>query len=152
MKITSALEAHCQPKDVYDTGCGDFAVYDMSPLPDPYDLCCMCDTGCGDFAGYDMSPLPDPCEPCCVCDTGCGDFAVYDMSPLPDPCELPTRENRRTLSDRERLVYSPMSGVGGIVYDKDAVYIELGGSHSHTAAAATVTRLQHTTKPLVEHP
>jgi hypothetical protein len=24
-----------------------------------------------------------------------------------------------------------MSGVGGIVYDKDAVYIDLGGSHSH---------------------
>jgi ribosome biogenesis protein BMS1 len=29
------------------------------------------------------------------------------------------------------LVYAPFSGVGGIVYDKDAVYIELGGSHSH---------------------
>ena len=24
------------------------------------------------------------------------------------------------------MIYSPMSGVGGIVYDKDAVYIELG--------------------------
>jgi ribosome biogenesis protein BMS1 len=29
------------------------------------------------------------------------------------------------------LLYAPFSGVGGIVYDKDAVYIELGGSHSH---------------------
>lgn len=26
-----------------------------------------------------------------------------------------------------------MSGVGGIIYDKDSIYIELGGSHSHTA-------------------
>ena len=24
-----------------------------------------------------------------------------------------------------------MSGVGGVVYDKDAVYIDLGGSHSY---------------------
>ncbi len=29
------------------------------------------------------------------------------------------------------MLYAPFSGVGGIVYDKDAVYIELGGSHSH---------------------
>ncbi len=27
-----------------------------------------------------------------------------------------------------------MSGVGGVVYDKDAVYIDLGGSHSHGKA------------------
>ena len=52
------------------------------------------------------------------------------MSLLPDPCPLPTRESRRTLNERERLIYAPFSGVGGIVYDKDAVYIDLGGSHS----------------------
>lgn len=28
-------------------------------------------------------------------------------------------------------MYAPFSGIGGIVYDKDAVYVELGGSHSH---------------------
>lgn len=33
--------------------------------------------------------------------------------------------------ERERQIYAPFSGVGGIVYDKDAVYIELQGSHSH---------------------
>lgn len=33
--------------------------------------------------------------------------------------------------ERERQIYAPFSGVGGIVYDKDAVYIELKGSHSH---------------------
>ena len=72
---------------------------------------------------------------------GCGDFSVRDMSYLPDPCPLPDRENRRTLSEKERLIYSPMSGVGGIVYDKDAVYIELGGSHSHVTTPAQVTLL-----------
>lgn len=33
--------------------------------------------------------------------------------------------------EKEKLIYAPFSGVGGIVYDKDAVYVELGGSHSH---------------------
>lgn len=56
---------------------------------------------------------------------------------LPDPCALPgdrsskTKQARRVLNEKERLLYAPFSGVGGIVYDKDAVYIELGGSHSH---------------------
>lgn len=44
---------------------------------------------------------------------------------------MPSQEKKRHLNDTERLVYAPFSGVGGIVYDKDAVYIELGGSHSH---------------------
>ncbi|XP_052262735.1 ribosome biogenesis protein BMS1 homolog isoform X1 [Dreissena polymorpha] len=62
---------------------------------------------------------------------GCGDFTIHDMNFLSDPCPTPDREKRRTLNDRERTIYAPMSGVGGIVYDKDAVYIDLGGSHSH---------------------
>ncbi|XP_013412523.1 ribosome biogenesis protein BMS1 homolog isoform X2 [Lingula anatina] len=66
---------------------------------------------------------------------GAGDFSVKDISFLPDPCPLPERENRRSLNESERLIYAPMSGVGGIVYDKDAVYIDLGGSHSHTQQA-----------------
>ena len=63
--------------------------------------------------------------------TGCGDFSITDMSFLADPCPLPDGEKKkRTLNERERVMYAPMSGVGGIVYDKDAVYIDLGGSHS----------------------
>ncbi|KAL3876947.1 hypothetical protein ACJMK2_034726 [Sinanodonta woodiana] len=62
---------------------------------------------------------------------GCGDFKIHDMQFLSDPCPTPDREKRRSLNEKERLIYSPMSGVGGIVYDKDAVYIDLGGSHSH---------------------
>ena len=49
---------------------------------------------------------------------------------MSDPCPLPTTEKKRTLDDKDRLVYAPFSGVGGLTYDKDAVYIELGGSHS----------------------
>ena len=63
---------------------------------------------------------------------GVGDFQLNDVSFLSDPCPLPDKEKKRTLDDRERLIYAPFSGVGGLIYDKDAVYIDLGGSHSHT--------------------
>jgi len=62
---------------------------------------------------------------------------LTNISALPDPCALPgdrttkSKQARRVLNEKERLLYAPFSGVGGIVYDKDAVYIELGGSHSH---------------------
>lgn len=63
---------------------------------------------------------------------GCGDFMIKEINMLSDPCPLPDKEKRRSLNEKERLIYAPLSGIGGIVYDKDAVYIELGGSHSHT--------------------
>lgn len=62
---------------------------------------------------------------------GLGDMRIHELSMLPDPCPLPTAEKKRNLLEKERLLYAPMSGVGGIVYDKDAVYIELHGSHNH---------------------
>lgn len=31
----------------------------------------------------------------------------------------------------ERKIYAPLSGVGGVVYDKDAVYIDMGNSQQH---------------------
>jgi ribosome biogenesis protein BMS1 len=61
---------------------------------------------------------------------GCGDFQINNISFLADPCPLPNKEKKRTLDDREKLIYAPLSGFGGIVYDKDAVYIELGQSQS----------------------
>ncbi|KAK8786695.1 hypothetical protein V5799_023529, partial [Amblyomma americanum] len=62
---------------------------------------------------------------------GCGDFTIHEIGLLPDPCPLPDKEKRRSLSEKERLLYAPMAGVGGVVFDKDAVYIDLRGSHSH---------------------
>ncbi|CAB1334314.1 unnamed protein product [Coregonus sp. 'balchen'] len=60
---------------------------------------------------------------------GVGDFAVADVSFLPDPCGLPEAQKKRALNEKERLLYAPMAGVGGVVYDKDAVYIDLPGGH-----------------------
>ncbi|XP_061088772.1 ribosome biogenesis protein BMS1 homolog [Conger conger] len=61
---------------------------------------------------------------------GVGDYGVADISFLPDPCALPETLKKRALNEKERLLYAPMAGVGGVVYDKDAVYIDLGGSHA----------------------
>lgn len=60
---------------------------------------------------------------------GCGDCKIKDLSYLPDPCPLPEQLKKRSLNAKERLTYAPMSGVGGVVYDKDAVYIDLGNFH-----------------------
>ncbi|XP_037611429.1 ribosome biogenesis protein BMS1 homolog isoform X1 [Sebastes umbrosus] len=60
---------------------------------------------------------------------GVGDFQVADVNFLPDPCALPGAQKKRALNEKERLLYAPMAGVGGVVYDKDAVYIDLPASH-----------------------
>ncbi|XP_041032407.1 ribosome biogenesis protein BMS1 homolog isoform X1 [Carcharodon carcharias] len=62
---------------------------------------------------------------------GVGDFTANEVGFLPDPCPLPEQQKKRSLHEKEKLIFAPMSGVGGIVYDKDAVYIDLGGSHAH---------------------
>nr|XP_003466154.1 ribosome biogenesis protein BMS1 homolog [Cavia porcellus] len=67
---------------------------------------------------------------------GVGDFAVSDVSFLPDPCALPEQQKKRCLNEKEKLVYAPLSGVGGVLYDKDAVYVDLGGSHGFQALEA----------------
>ena len=67
----------------------------------------------------------------CSFSSGYGDSKIADISFLPDPCPLPDKLKKRSLIEKEKFIYAPFSGVGGIVYDKDAVYIELGGSHSH---------------------
>lgn len=42
-----------------------------------------------------------------------------------DPCPLPSQLKKRALNERERLIYAPMANVGGVLFDKDAVYIDL---------------------------
>lgn len=60
---------------------------------------------------------------------GVGDFQVADVNFLPDPCSLPDAQKKRALNEKERLLYAPMAGVGGLVYDKDAVYIDVPANH-----------------------
>ena len=44
---------------------------------------------------------------------------------MPDPCPLPSQIKKRGLNEKERVIYAPMSDVGGLLYDKDAMYIDI---------------------------
>jgi ribosome biogenesis protein BMS1 len=64
---------------------------------------------------------------------GVGDLEVKSVTKLGDPCPLPDMESekRRKLSEKQKLlVHAPMSDIGGVMYDKDAVYINVPGSFS----------------------
>jgi ribosome biogenesis protein BMS1 len=74
---------------------------------------------------------------------GVGDFTVSQVSGLPDPCPSPSavakergaeggKIKRRSLSDKQKLIYAPMSDVGGVMFDKDAVYITVPDKQSFT--------------------
>jgi len=52
-------------------------------------------------------------------------FQVEEVDALTDPCPLPSTLKKRGLNERERLLYAPMADVGGLLYDKDAVYIDI---------------------------
>ena len=65
---------------------------------------------------------------------GLGDFDVAESTQLPDPMPLPemdpeARKMKRGLNQRETLLYAPMSNVGGVTFDADAVYITLPQVH-----------------------
>lgn len=56
---------------------------------------------------------------------GVGDYSVAGVTGLADPCPLPSAAKKKGLRDKEKLFYAPMSGVGDLLYDKDAVYINI---------------------------
>ncbi len=66
---------------------------------------------------------------------GVGDLSVSSTEALPDPCPSPfaekqiekvTGKKKRTrLGDKQKVLFAPMSDVGGVLVDKDAVYIDV---------------------------
>ncbi|KAJ5093592.1 Ribosome biogenesis protein bms1 [Penicillium angulare] len=65
---------------------------------------------------------------------GVGDLTVSGIEGLPDPCPTPfmdqqiskaTGSSRRKLGEKQKLLFAPMSDVGGVLVDKDAVYIDI---------------------------
>ncbi|CCX31790.1 hypothetical protein FPQ18DRAFT_274378 [Pyronema domesticum] len=61
---------------------------------------------------------------------GVGDLNVQSVEALPDPCPTPYRtqaegKGKRRLGEKQKLLYAPMSDVGGVLVDKDAVYINV---------------------------
>lgn len=70
---------------------------------------------------------------------GLGDVVISQCEQLPDPCPTPAavkreegksgKSGRRKLDDKLKTLYAPMSDVGGVMIDKDAVYIDIGTSN-----------------------
>ena len=67
---------------------------------------------------------------------GVGDLSVSQIESLPDPCPTPMMDQalakasgktqRRKLGDtRSKSLFAPMSDVGGVLVDKDAVYVDM---------------------------
>lgn len=66
---------------------------------------------------------------------GVGDLTVKEIEALPDPCPTPYldqaiakatgKSNRRRLGEKQKVLFAPMSDVGGVLVDKDAVYIDV---------------------------
>ncbi|SCU93196.1 LADA_0G01816g1_1 [Lachancea dasiensis] len=115
---------------------------------------------------------------------GVGDYSISSIEKLPDPCPTPyfqqkqdeyEREKlkeegaaassaprrRKRLDDKQKLIYAPMSDVGGILMDKDAVFIDVGTKNGEGASFVPgqergegeklVTGLQSAEKSLAEN-
>ena len=75
---------------------------------------------------------------------GVGDLGVSLIEGLPDPCPTPFMDQaiakasgktgRRRLGERQKVLFAPMSDVGGVLVDKDAVYIDVKTSTFDTDA------------------
>lgn len=62
---------------------------------------------------------------------GVGDLRLEEVSVLGDPCPLLIHSKaKRSLNEKEQIVYAPFSGLGGVLYDQDATYIETGGTQA----------------------
>lgn len=70
---------------------------------------------------------------------GVGDLSVSEVEALPDPCPTPFMDQailkatgkagRRRLGEKQKVLFAPMSDVGGVLVDKDAVYIDVKTSN-----------------------
>jgi ribosome biogenesis protein BMS1 len=68
---------------------------------------------------------------------GVGDHNISDISILADPCPIPDKA-RKMLNEQHKLLYAPMSDVGGILYDKDAIYVNIPGVYNKDNAEAGI--------------
>lgn len=60
---------------------------------------------------------------------GVADWPIASCVQLPDPCPLPDTIKKRRLDEKEQMLYAPMSDVGDLLFDKDALYINLDQVH-----------------------
>ncbi|CAB9508834.1 Ribosome biogenesis protein BMS1 [Seminavis robusta] len=74
---------------------------------------------------------------------GLGDYPIGSVSTIPDPCPTPQVEGKReSLTTSGSRFFAPLSNVGKIVMDKDAVYIDVGKSRRRDPLAAAAEKQQ----------
>ncbi|KAF1808159.1 DUF663-domain-containing protein [Eremomyces bilateralis CBS 781.70] len=65
---------------------------------------------------------------------GVGDLDVSGVEALPDPCPTPyfqlaeekrSGKKRKRLEEKQKVLWAPMSDVGGVLVDRDAVYVDV---------------------------
>jgi ribosome biogenesis protein BMS1 len=57
---------------------------------------------------------------------GAGDYSMTELGAMADPCPLPSKDKKNSLSKKDSLLFAPLSNVGAVTFDKDAVYIDIG--------------------------
>lgn len=58
---------------------------------------------------------------------GAGDYKMSEVGALHDPCPLPDQDKKsQSLNKKDSLLFAPLSNVGAVSFDKDAVYIDIG--------------------------
>mmetsp|Transcript_33925 Transcript_33925/g.74425 ORF Transcript_33925/g.74425 Transcript_33925/m.74425 type:complete len:1184 (-) Transcript_33925:107-3658(-) len=58
---------------------------------------------------------------------GADDYKMSEVGALPDPCPLPDQgTTSQSLNKKDSLLFAPLSNVGAVSFDKDAVYIDIG--------------------------
>jgi ribosome biogenesis protein BMS1 len=58
---------------------------------------------------------------------GVGDYNMAEVSKLPDPCPIPCKDReQKSLKKKDALLFAPLSNVGAVSFDKDAIYIDIG--------------------------
>ncbi|KAF3986174.1 hypothetical protein FT663_02678 [Candidozyma haemuli var. vulneris] len=114
--------------------------------------------GVGDYHAHSVEKLPDPC-PTPYFEQKLDEIERERAKAAADAGEemAPTRRRRRKrLEDKQKIIYAPMSDVGGVLVDKDAVYIDVGDKQSFVAGEETgegekfVTGLQDVQKTMHE--
>lgn len=71
---------------------------------------------------------------------GAGDFNMTEITAVPDPCPLPEQQQKmETLNKKSALLYAPLSNVGAVTFDKDAVYIDIGRANYTKKENLTIT-------------
>lgn len=132
--------------------------------------------------GY-LHGTPLPSQNAHIHIAGVGDYYAHSVEKLPDPCPTPyfeqkldeiererakaaadagvevaptRRRRRKRLEDKQKIIYAPMSDVGGVLVDRDAVYIDVGDKQSFVPGEETgegekyVTGLQDVQKTMQE--